>query len=126
MIQELELSDRVVEVIKPEFTLLEALINQAKVFIFPSFSEGFGWPVTEAQACGTPVVASFLAPMPEVGGTGALYADPYQPEAFAQQVDLILKDRNLETTLKAAGFENIKRFETTLMIQRYKDFFQYG
>lgn len=125
-IQQLGLSDRVVEVIKPEFALLEALINQAKVFVFPSFSEGFGWPLTEAQACGTPVVASSLAPMPEVGGKGALYADPSQPEEFAQQIDRILKDKTLAKTLKIAGFDNIKRFETTLMIQRYKDFFQYG
>tara|TARA_B100000678_G_scaffold222385_1_gene189923 strand:- start:1062 stop:2198 length:1137 start_codon:yes stop_codon:yes gene_type:complete len=126
MIQDLGIQNRVVEVVKPEFELLEALINYAKVFVFPSFSEGFGWPVTEAQACGTPVVASNFAPMPEVGGEGALYADPYSPEEFAEQIKRILINPTLEAQLVTSGFENVKRFETTLMIERYKEFFKHG
>ncbi|WP_028295679.1 glycosyltransferase family 4 protein [Olivibacter sitiensis] len=116
------LGSRVVEIVKPKHELLEALINGAEVFVFPSYSEGFGWPVIEAQACGTPVIASSLAPMPEVGGDGALYADPNKPEDFAEAF-LELKDEGKKRTLLAKGFENIKRFKTEEMVSKYINLF---
>jgi glycosyltransferase involved in cell wall biosynthesis len=59
---------------------LQALYSQAKALIFPSWHEGFGWPVAEAQACGCPVFTSDRAPMTEVGGAGAEYFDPASPQ----------------------------------------------
>lgn len=120
---DLKLNDRVVVVKKPSHEYLEALINGAQAFVFPSFSEGFGWPVTEAQACGTPVIASNLAPMPEVGGyEGAVYVDPYNPQEFAAAL-LRLQDTQYVTKLNTAGFANIKRFDTSIMIKAYLKMF---
>jgi alpha-1,3-rhamnosyl/mannosyltransferase len=55
---------------------LAALYGGANAFIFPSLYEGFGLPVLEAMACGTPVLASARTAIPEAGGDSALYFDP--------------------------------------------------
>jgi glycosyltransferase involved in cell wall biosynthesis len=67
-------------------TQLQALYSLAKALIFPSWHEGFGWPVAEAQACGCPVFTSNRAPMTEVGGAGADYIDPGDPAAAGRQI----------------------------------------
>lgn len=54
-----------------------ALYRGASALVFPSFYEGFGLPVLEAMACGTPVVTSFAGSLPEVGGNAAIYVDPF-------------------------------------------------
>lgn len=54
-----------------------ALYRGALAFLFPSFYEGFGLPVLEAMACGTPVMTSFTSALPEVGGDAVLYIDPF-------------------------------------------------
>ena len=59
----------------------------ARALLFPSLQEGFGWPVIEAQACGCPVFTSDLAPMNEIGGEGAEYVDPNDPQAMAAAIE---------------------------------------
>lgn len=114
------LTDRIVEIKKPSHKNLEALINGAQAFVFPSFSEGFGWPVIEAQACGTPVIASNLQPMPEVGGNGAIYADPYSVEEFANSLlEISGADGIKINDLLSKSLENIERFDSQLMNSRY-------
>ncbi|MEO8471859.1 MAG: glycosyltransferase family 1 protein [Chryseolinea sp.] len=105
--------------IKPNQELLVALYNACDAFIFPSFSEGFGWPGPEAQACGAPVIASSLAPMPEVSGGGALLADPYKPEEFANAFLRLQNEKGLRESLIRQGFENVTRFEVSKMLDRY-------
>ena len=63
-----------VQVVKPDVTVIEALYNRACALLFPSRFEGFGWPPIEAQACGCPVVASDIPPIAEVlRNTAALH-----------------------------------------------------
>ena len=62
---------------------LRALYTLAGCVLFPSFAEGFGLPLVQAQACGTPVVASDLPVLHEVGGDSAVYVDPTDPAAMA-------------------------------------------
>src|SRR5208337_2092341 len=57
----------------PDPDLIE-FYNRAELFVYPSFYEGFGLPILEAMACGTPVIASNASSMPEVGGPAALFA----------------------------------------------------
>lgn len=114
----LGLQDRLVSVKKPPHAVLKALYSSCYAFIFPSFSEGFGWPVIEAQACGAAVVASNIAPMPEISGGVALHADPHQPRAFAEAF-LQLSDKATKDTIISQGFNNIKRFCPALMIKAY-------
>lgn len=117
--QRYNLKDRIVEIKKPNHAYLEALINGAQAFIFPSFSEGFGWPVIEAQACGTPVIVSNLAPMPEVGGEGAWYANPYEPGQFAEKLLEIVNGGEAYSNRVAEGLKNTNRFNSALMNERY-------
>lgn len=112
------LEQRVHSVPKPDHTTLCALYSLAHAFVFPSFSEGFGWPIIEAQACGTPVIASQLEPLPEVSGGAALHADPHEARAFVTALEK-LKDPAVRQPLIAAGFANTKRFELSHMIDGY-------
>ncbi|WP_210463524.1 glycosyltransferase family 4 protein [Rufibacter roseolus] len=117
-VQRLGLEKRVFSIVNPNHATLEALYNTCQAFIFPSYSEGFGWPVIEAQACGTPVIASNTAPMPEVSGGAALYCDPNKPEEFAAAL-LSLNDSIIQTDLIERGLANCSRFSRKQIIGSY-------
>lgn len=121
-IKALGLEDRVVSMIKPDHETLVALYSSCFAFIFPSHSEGFGWPVIEAQACGAPVIASNRSPMPEVSGGKALHANPDDPKDFAGKL-LVLQDPETRQKLVHQGLENCQRYETGTMINAYLDLF---
>ncbi len=91
-------------------TDLPALISGARVFAFPSLHEGFGLPILEAQACGTPVVCSMTSSLPEAAGDAALFFDPLDVDAIAGALARALTDDVLRAKLIARGFENVKRF----------------
>lgn len=112
------LKERVFSIVSPDHELLNALYCGCYAFIFPSFSEGFGWPVIEAQACKRPVIASNIDPMPEIGGAGALYASPYDAQEFAQTF-LSLEEAGMITDVVNKGIINIKRFDSSKMIDSY-------
>ena len=86
------------------------LIQQASLFVFPSWYEGFGLPVLEAQRLGAPVACSNAASLPEVAGNGALFFDPYDPLDMAQTMRTCLMDAALRRELGAKGLANVKRF----------------
>ncbi|WP_298816576.1 glycosyltransferase family 4 protein [Chloroflexus sp.] len=79
---------------------LPALYNLAEAFVYPSLYEGFGFPVLEALACGTPVVTSRVASLPEVAGSAAIMVDPLDTEDIAAGIRAALTD---PTPLRAAG-----------------------
>jgi glycosyltransferase involved in cell wall biosynthesis len=112
------LQHRIVSVVKPDHNTLEALYNACEAFIFPSYSEGFGWPLIEAQACGAPVIASNIDPLPEVTAGAALHAHPDKSDDFAKAF-LSLRDSAIRNKLIENGFENCKRFTPATMIQSY-------
>ena len=116
----LGLGERIVSVVRPEHETLVALYSNCDAFIFPSFSEGFGWPVIEAQACGAPVIASNIEPMPEVSGAAALHADPANPGDFADAF-LSLKDSATRSEIIKRGIQNSNRFDSRQMIKAYLD-----
>jgi glycosyltransferase involved in cell wall biosynthesis len=89
---------------------LPALICGARVFAFPSLYEGFGLPILEAHACGTPVVCSMTSALPEAAGDAALFFDPLDVDAIAGAIQRAWTDDALRAKLIARGFENVKRF----------------
>ena len=89
---------------------LPALYTLADVFAFPSFYEGFGIPILEAMACGTPVVASNASSLPEVVGDAGLLVTPEDTEALAEALERALEDSALRATLIARGQEQARRF----------------
>ena len=82
---------------------LPELYCRAAAFVYPSLYEGFGLPILEAMACGTPVVTSNVSSMPEVAGSAALLADPHSVEDFADCLESLLRDAALRGRLAAAG-----------------------
>ena len=118
--EHLEIRDRVVQIKDAPDHLLEALYNCAVALLFPSLSEGFGWPIIEAQACGCPVVCSNLAPMPETAGTAGLFHDVTDEAGFAGDI-LRLNDPAERAIWSEKGLRNAERFSTAKMISRYID-----
>ena len=117
-IQKLGLKDKVISVVKPAHADLLALYSACEVFVLPSFSEGFGWPLIEAQACGAPVIASHMQPLPEVTGGAALHADPHKPEEFAECL-IQLQNAQLRRDIIERGFHNCTRFHQESIIKNY-------
>jgi glycosyltransferase involved in cell wall biosynthesis len=89
---------------------ISALYRKAIALTFPSFYEGFGLPILEAQSLGVPVLTSNVTALPEVAGEGALYVDPYNVDEIAKGMERIAFDEELRKDLIKKGFENIKRF----------------
>lgn len=110
-VDEAMLKNRIISVVKPDHQTLVALYSSCEAFIFPSFSEGFGWPVIEAQACGAPVLASSIPTLHEVGGEAAIYADPYKAGDFADSFFKLFKEGRKDKLIPL-GFENCKRFDS--------------
>ena len=82
----------------------------ADVFAYPSIYEGFGLPVIEAMACGTPVVTSTGGSLPEVAGDAAVIVDPYDVEAIADAIARIADDPDLRARLQARGRERAAEY----------------
>jgi len=89
---------------------LPDLYRGALLFVYPSLCEGFGLPILEAMACGTPVVTSDTSSMPEVAGDAAVLAEPTNPEALASAMALVLGDDGLREELRRKGIARASGF----------------
>ncbi len=107
-VEELGLEERVVFTDYVPEGDLPALLSGARLFVFPSLYEGFGMPVLEAMACGTPVVCSNTSSLPEVVGDAALLVDPLDVGELAAALARVLDDAELRTELIQRGFEQAK------------------
>lgn len=89
---------------------LPLLLRGARLFILPSLYEGFGFPILEAMAAGTPVVCSNASALPEVAGDAALLFDPHDVEAMRETIRRVLEDEALGAELVERGLERAKVF----------------
>ena len=89
---------------------LPCLYNLAAIFLFASLDEGFGMPLVEAMACGTPVITSNISCLPEIAGDAALLVDPYQPAEIARAISSLLEDKALYRSKQELGLINATRF----------------
>jgi glycosyltransferase involved in cell wall biosynthesis len=89
---------------------LPLLYNLAAVCVMPSRYEGFGFPVLEAMACGTPVVCARASSLPEIAGNAAILFDPNDPNALAQAVIELLRDEPTRQRLIAEGYRQAAKF----------------
>jgi glycosyltransferase involved in cell wall biosynthesis len=89
---------------------LASIYRAADLFAFPSLWEGFGWPPLEAMACGTPVVTSNAASLPEVVGDAGLMCPPQDYQGLAAAMRLVLTNDDLRRDLRARGLARARRF----------------
>jgi glycosyltransferase involved in cell wall biosynthesis len=87
-----------------------ALYSGADAFCFPSMYEGFGLPILEAMACGTPVVTSTRGSLPEIAGDAALLVDPTSVDEIGQALVRVLSDTDLRIRLITAGQVRARQF----------------
>ena len=97
---------------------LPALYNLARVFAFPSLVEGFGIPILESMACGTPVVTSRRGALPEVGGDAVAWVEPEDEDSIASTLESVLTDTDKAARLRKQGLERAKQFRWEDTAQR--------
>jgi glycosyltransferase involved in cell wall biosynthesis len=110
LIRDLALEESVQFIDHPPEEDLVVFYNMADIFVFPSLYEGFGLPPLEAMACGTPVVCSNAASLPEVVGDAAITVDPYDVEALAQAMHRVLSNEDLRQDLSQRGLARAAGF----------------
>lgn len=86
------------------------LMSAAVAFVFPSLYEGFGMPPLEAMACGTPVITSNCASLPEVVGDAAILVNPYSVEEIMDALKQVYVDKEVSRILAKRGEERAKLF----------------
>jgi glycosyltransferase involved in cell wall biosynthesis len=109
-----------------DYRELPVLINRAIALVFPSLWEGFGLPVLEAMACGTPVITSNLSSLPEVAGDAAILINPYNVEEITEAMRVVAQDGSVRNKLRQAGIARSQQFSwtktgqaTAAVLQRY-------
>ncbi len=104
---------------------LPAIYQQANLFAYPSFFEGFGIPIVEAMVSKIPVITSTGSCFPETGGDAALYINPNNPEEIAIIADKVLSDKNLQKEMISKGLKHSQKFSNesvvTSLMNVYKD-----
>ena len=97
---------------------LQAIYQMAEVMVYPSFFEGFGLPVLEAQASGCPVITSNVSSLPEAGGHGAIYITPDNISEIGQAIVHILSDSKFKEKSIQKGTANAELFREELVAER--------
>ena len=97
---------------------LPAVYAGAQALVFPSLYEGFGLPVLEAMACGTPVVASDASSIPEVGGDAALYFDPRDVGAMVEAIRQLVREAGPREDMRTRGLARAAGFSWQVAASR--------
>lgn len=100
----------------------EFVYNLASLFVYPSFFEGFGFPVLEAMSCGAPVITSNISSLPEVAGEGAIMVDPGKPEEISKAMESILTSKEMQNKLVEKGLNQSGKFSWQKTTQEYLKF----
>lgn len=94
------------------------------MFVYPSFYEGFGLPVLEAMACGTPVVTSDVSSLPEVGGNAVKYCNPNSFEDIAAKMFEFVKSEEEREKYGKLGLERAKKFTWEKCAQKHLEVYK--
>ena len=110
-----------VRFIRVEEREMFSVYHGARMLILPSLYEGFGLPILEAFAAGSPVVLGNVSSLPEVAGRGALYFDPADPESISDSVQKVLYDSTMREDLIRLGQERLQQFSWDRTVQETKN-----
>jgi glycosyltransferase involved in cell wall biosynthesis len=123
-ITQLNLQEQIIHLSQVPFTDLIALYNLAKLCVFPSWLEGFGFPVLEAMACGTPVVATNRSSVPELVSDAGFLIDPADIEGYTHAIERLLSDAQLYSEYRNRGLARVKDFSWQRHAQATLAFYQ--
>ncbi len=98
---------------------LPAIINQCRLFLYPSLRESFGIPILEGMACGVPVITSNTASMPEIAGDAAAIVDPNNFQEIVEAIIKISDDKKYRELLISKGIDRAGRFSWSSMAKGY-------
>lgn len=98
--------------------------NAASLFVYPSLYEGFGIPVTEAMACGCPVIASDTSSLPEVAGDAGILIDPNNIDEIAKAIIEVLNNSIKREEMIQKGFKQIKKFSWEDSAKKYIEIYE--
>lgn len=98
--------------------------NAAAALVFPSYYEGFGMPILEAMACGTPVIAAQTSAIPEVAGDAALLFDPQDMTALSECIAAVLDRPEQANAMRQRGFSQAQRFSWRRAAQAMLDVYR--
>ncbi len=125
-VAELNLQDKIKFLDYISYQELPRIINNAIALVFPSLWEGFGLPVLEAMACGTPVITSNLSSLPEVTGDAAVLINPDNTAEITAAMETIIKDEKMRSQLTTLGLKRASQFSwaktgqaTVEVLQKY-------
>ena len=118
-VAELKLAGEIVFAGRVSDDEVRAAYSGADLIVMPSFEEGFGLPVIESMACGTPVACSNVASLLEVAGKAAEYFDPRDIESMAEAIQNVLLSEQRWRELQARGFEQAATFNARDFAQRH-------
>jgi glycosyltransferase involved in cell wall biosynthesis len=123
-IQRLGLTDTVERLGYVEAAALPSLYRRARAFVMPSHWEGFGLPLLEAMASGTPIVASDIPVHREVAARAATYAPADDHEALAAAIELVWNDTELRSQLVKEGRERVTCFSWEVSARKTLELYQ--
>ncbi|MBI5022030.1 MAG: glycosyltransferase family 4 protein [Ignavibacteriales bacterium] len=103
---------------------ISTLYSNADLFVYPSWYEGFGFPLLEAMKCGVPVIASDIPTHREIAGNAAIFVPPSDAESFAQKFSLLLSDGQLRTGLVQSGKSRSELFTWKKAAQAMLDIYE--
>ncbi len=103
---------------------IKNIYQNSSLLLFPSLFEGFGIPIIEAQAVGTPVITSDLEPMKSVAGNGALLVNPYKVSDIRQAVINLLNNKHLRQQLIYEGFKNSQNYKCSVIAKQYAQLYK--
>lgn len=103
---------------------LAQLYHSASLFVYPSLYEGFGLPVLEAMASGTPVISSSATSLPEVGGDAAIYFEPHNVEQLADAIEAVLDSPTLQSQLRVKGSKQAAKFTWEKCARQHVDVYR--
>lgn len=109
-IRKLNLENRIIVLSDIQDHELPAFYRHAKLFIYPTWAEGFGMPLLEAMASGVPVISSNTTSIPEVVGDAGILVDPNDFLALGNVIQRLLSDNQLYQEIKEKGFQRVKLF----------------
>lgn len=109
-VESLNLTNQVKFLSYVPYEQLPIIINQALALVFPSLWEGFGLPVLEAMACGTPVITSNIASLPEVAGDAAILVNPDNIKEITEAMQMLANDANLRSHFRTLSLNQASQF----------------